>query len=202
MECRTNNYKDDKCDNNIRLAEEKDFKAIIDFLKENNPVKGYTANANLKLVYINPLLSQKSYFKELVIRNNLYNYKEEFVLYEEDKNIRGIVAFNVPQLGKQRTLPISCFIIPDDEDLISDIFEFAVRELSVNAIIEPTKIRILIVDSIKEREKLVDILENCKFQYELTLKNELGIEKNALSYVRYIPKNEGKKSSLAVEGEV
>lgn len=170
----------------IRLAEEKDFKKIVYFFKDCN-FKNNAKESELSAYFMNPLLNEKYYFSELLLRNNLYNYREESILLEEDNELKGILNLHIPQISKLMVANVSLFVLPNDENIIVDIFNFAVKELPLKAVIEPTKIRIQILDNISNKNDILKLLIQAGFIKEMKLRNELGFDKNILTYVRYIP---------------
>lgn len=171
---------------NIRLAEEKDFKKLVGFINKHDP-RNSKANDGVSMLYVNPLINNNSYFRELALRDSLYNFREEFILVEQDDEIQGMLTINIPYQGRSLSANVSFFVFPCHSEMLFDAIDFAVEQLPIHAIVAPTKLRLLVSHHGTGKENLLELITKAGFCQEIVLKNELGFDKDILSYVRYIP---------------
>lgn len=121
----------------IRFAEEKDTKKIYDFIdlkiKEN------------RIDFISPKTSI-DYYNESLIRSNLYSFMEDFIVLENNNEIKSMISFGLPNtLSKYVNLNL---VILEDKKYLSELIEFAKNNLHKMSVVEPVNINILL--SIKE----------------------------------------------------
>lgn len=111
----------------IRLADENDIEKIYTFI--NKSIISKKGNSNKLVTFTDAFINLDAY-NSLAIRFNLYNYKEEFfIVQNDDNNIKGIISFRIPD-GLSKCFSLSLMILEDRDLLMIDkIFEFAIEKL-------------------------------------------------------------------------
>lgn len=170
----------DKKQNNfiVRLAEEKDTKKIIEFIDRYRE-KGNVIKES-KNVFRNITLPD-NYYKDLIIRHNLYNFTEEFILAENNDEIKMLISFGVPT-NLSRVFSLNLILYPvENINLLKDMITFACERLPKVSLICPSKIRASIEADINSYVEWVETLKNIGFSYEISKKHEFYVDKSIVS---------------------
>lgn len=146
----------------IRLAEENDTRKISEFIEKYKVMDKSDVE---KTLFVNDKVRLNDYSK-LVVRFYLYNFKEEFIIVENNNEIESLVSIGLPK-DKSRAFTLNLMLLKDEcIDLIKEIFDFAIFELNEKSIIKPTKIRTFLSLNNKCSDFWINRLKSVGFKYE------------------------------------
>lgn len=168
----------------IRLADENDIEKIYTFI--NKSIISKKGNSNKLVTFTDAFINLDAY-NSLAIRFNLYNYKEEFfIVQNDDNNIKGIISFRIPD-GLSKCFSLSLMILEDRDLLMIDkIFEFAIEKLLSESIVIPSKIRININNGIDKFTIITNNFLKLGFSHEAIRKGEINSGDLITSLVLYL----------------
>lgn len=153
--------------NNMKIcvASEEDLENLVKFFVE------IEESSNLDIVnYINPVKNYREYTDELIVREKLFSYKEEFfVLKNNESKIKGVISVALPVTNTITVAMIGVAIMPDE--YIEESLSFIKDEIRNIAVEYVSKIKIHSIDI--EKSKFIDIAKKSCFVKEGLLKNEI-----------------------------
>jgi len=155
----------------IRLAEESDTKKILDYLEENS-VNKFTLS---KKLYINTQISDIEHFRDLNIRNNIYNFYEDYILAERNGKIETLISLGINKRSMSQVYLLNLIICKKvNREQLKNMFQLALEVLPEYSIIDPTKIRASFEEGTDYVDLWKNILQEVGFTHEAKRENELG----------------------------
>ncbi|PWX29380.1 hypothetical protein CYK93_14720 [Clostridium perfringens] len=159
----------------LTLADETSLVELKDFLEKDDKLH------NIR--YLNTTRNIKEYRDELILRQKLFMYSEEFVLLKDKNNrIAGVLSVLIPSNMKSTCSSIGIIDMP--KEFVSDSISFIVKIIKEIAVKDLSKIKYQhILDDNENKDFRKIFLEN-GFISEATLKNEYkDIDIEILSYI-------------------
>lgn len=149
----------------LSIAVEEDIRDIIEFYNSLN-----NERRSDYIYYVNHEEEESNFYNEIAIRQNLFAFKQEYILYKEDNKILGVVCIKTPESSINGTAKISYIISPKNK--ISNILEYSIENISKVSINDIDKISISSKEIIESDKEISQILISNNFIYEATLKRE------------------------------
>jgi|GEM_PF-6268754 len=161
----------------IENADENDLLELKEFVIENMD----NCKEELSL-YLNPNRMEEEYKDEVLYREKLFLFSEEFFVLSKNGIIKGVLSILIPTRQK---IPVSTFglvIMPHEN--MGHMIDFVSNILLDIAVTDISKIKFLsIVDDMQSEKIKLELLTN-NFESEAILKNELGKrDVEVLSYI-------------------
>lgn len=161
----------------IRLAEEKDTKEINAYLNKHK--KNNCINVTNR-AFVNALITPIDY-SDLMVRNNLYSFSEEFILVENEEEIEAVISVKVSN-NMSRVFVLNLLLCESlDINKLREAVKFLLIELPKRSIISPTKIRTFIGKDNVLAQYWIDIFNQLGFKYETTRNSELESGQSVIS---------------------
>ena len=154
----------------ITLATEDNFRGICSFFEDDN------INNNDRTNYLAPRSSLNEYKDEVVLREKLFSYSEEFFLLKKNDKIEGILTVVQPvnKLMPRKTTVAGLGFVSLPNEYMVEVIEFAKKltpEISVGNV---SKIKLVIAKDDATNEHVIKYFENSGFNSECILKNEIN----------------------------
>ena len=156
----------------IYRASEADFKLLNTYFEKSNVSKNDYSETKLDSTFINIYGTSRAYaawYDELILRNSLFNFSEDFYVYEDDGVIKGILGVS----GYNNYLSINVV------SLINETGWDAVFNSLVKVVLERNKhIKFEMLSSTELDGIICEKLNSLGFCVEATLKSEWIYEVN------------------------
>jgi len=171
-------------DFSISVGYEEHLPVIMDFLNSFGIPKQELYIPDDYYFYLNPILLPNQEYKDVVIRQKLFSFSEEFFILRDKNKLLGLITMGVPiiQKGKSKAGVINLIVIKKEDKIFKNLLEYILRIFPMFSIVEPTKIKFF---SEKEDKDIISHLKENGFVLEGTLKNEIGFNKNLTLYSYY-----------------
>jgi len=171
-------------DFSISVGYEEHLPVIMDFL---NSFGIHEQEYNIPddfYFYLNPILLPNQEYKDVVIRQKLFSFSEEFFILREKNKLLGLITMGVPiiQQGKTKAGVINLIVIKKEDEIFKNLLEYILRIFPMFSIVEPTKIKFF---SEKKDKDIISHLKENGFVLEGTLKNEIGFNRDITLYSYY-----------------
>lgn len=158
------------------IAQEDNLRDLESFIKLMEDVQGLQGGI---VFYKNPLITQGEY-SELVLRQKLFKFFEEFFLLRKDSEIKGMISISLPAHPKEFSAALRLVICP--EKFLSELFKYSRDYLPYLAVRHISKIEFYETDTEPVNDTLKKFLLEEGFVKEGELKNELGFGKDLVIY--------------------
>jgi hypothetical protein len=160
----------------VSIAQEDNLRNIESFIKS---MEDHLKVQEGIVFYKNPLITRGEY-SELVLRQKLFAFSEEFFLLRKDSEIKGIISISLPVHPKEFGATIKLVICP--EKFLKDLFKYSRDYLPYLVVRDVSKMEFY--DAIPEpiSKNLKGFLLEKGFKKEAELKNELGFGKDLVIY--------------------
>lgn len=131
------------------------------------------------IFYKNPLITQGEY-SELVLRQKLFAFSEEFFLLRKDSEIKGMVSISLPVHPKEFGATLRLVICP--EKFLNELFKYSRDYLPYLAVKNVSKIEFYETNTEPVSDTFKKFLLEEGFAKEGELKDELGFGKDLVIY--------------------
>lgn len=160
----------------LSIAQEENLRNIESFIKSmEDPSK-----VQERIVfYVNPLIMQGEY-SELVLRQKLFAFSEEFFLLRKDSEIKGMISISLPVHPKEFGATLRLVICP--EKFLNELFKYSRDYLLYLAVRDISKIEFYETNTVLVNDIFKKFLLEEGFAKEGELKNELGFGKDLVIY--------------------
>lgn len=149
----------------LSIAVEEDIRDIIEFYNSSNDER-----KNDYLYYISHEENESNFYSEIAIRQNLFEFIQEYILYKENNKILGVICIKTPTSNVNGTAKISSIISPENE--LSKMIKYLIENITKVSINKIDKISISSKEIIECDKKISKILISNNFEHEATLKKE------------------------------
>jgi hypothetical protein len=167
----------------LSVAQEDSLREIESFIKSTEDfiksMKDHFTIQEEVVFYKNPLIMQGEY-SELVLRQKLFAFSEEFFLLRKDSEIKGIISISLPAHPKEFGATIKLVICP--EKFLNDLFEYSRDYLPYLAVRDISKIEFYETNAEPITDNFKHFLFEKGFKEEASLQDELGFGKNLKIY--------------------
>lgn len=136
-----------------------------------------------RLTYINPIIRPNDYLSELILRQKLFNYSEEFFLLRENNKINGIITLLIP-VEKHFTVA-TIGVMDVNREYLPSMIDYIAEVIPRIAVKEITKIELQLLKDANITQLIENLIKNTGFINEGTLKHELG-EKDLCIYSYFL----------------
>jgi len=177
------------------IGQEGDLRNIEIFIKsiedQSKPQEG-------TVFYKNPLIMIGEY-SQLVLRQKLFAFSEEFFLLIKESRINGLFSFSLPSHPKEFNTILRLAICP--EEFLDDLFKYSRDYLPYLAVRDISKSELYESNLEPINESLKKFVLRVGFVKEAELKDELGFGKNLVIYSLgysqdFIDKAKGQRSKF------
>ncbi|WP_054743404.1 PqqD family peptide modification chaperone [Cellulosilyticum ruminicola] len=157
-----------------KYVEKIDEQYTISIANENEllKIKAFCLQASKanEIKYIAPTRREEDYKKEIILREKIFAYSEEFVLIKKDEEIVGMITVAIPTIQVSTVSAIGYLKVP--EDLIAPAVKFVAENIQDIAVVEISKVKMQLVEGISNVNKVIDIFIENGFEKEAVLKKE------------------------------
>lgn len=166
---------------------ENELKVIRDFIHPFFSDENGNAASSLGLYYVNPFYSKGEY-DDVVLRQKLFSYAEEFFVATQNGKITACVSIKTLPRGDSVKLAEIGVIIASKDAPIKQLFAYAIETGLVLSIRDNVKVRTVLADNIPPA--LNELLMGNGFKEEARLADELGRGKDIIYWSRIITDSE------------
>lgn len=139
-----------------RLLQDKDIEEIVDFVEEND--------INDEKIFFKDELLTEGFFKERILRDQLFNYKALIYGKYENEVLKDIMYCSIPEISTNSTA-ICLYLVSLNYN--ESFMEFVLENLKEEADGEYTKVKLIV----NCNEDFVLKLTNSGFEKELEISN-------------------------------
>lgn len=159
----------------IQLAKEDDLRGLCEFVEDNSSV-------NMDIDYLNPTRAISEYSNEMMYRQKLFSYSEEFVVIKnEEQKIVGVISVLIPVIKISSVSAVG--IMKISSDYFAEAVKFMETILPEVAVAEITKIKLQLVSG-QDPKELADKVLDLGFISEGVFQKEIGNKDiEVLSYI-------------------
>jgi len=183
----------------LYIAQEDDLRKIEKFIQTAE--KSFSGKENF-IFYKNPTVTRGEY-SELVLRQKLFAFSEEFFLLTKGPEIEGLLSISVPLYPGEFGAIIKLLICP--KRYLPELFDYSKGYFPYLAIKDVTKLKFYESGAEPIKEPLKNFVLEKGFKKEGELKNELGFGKDLIIYSLYyseefikkVKKQRGKFTQIA-----
>jgi len=129
--------------------------------------------------YKNPLIMQGEY-SELVLRQKLFAFSEDFFMLRKDSEIKGLMSISLPVHPKEFWATLRLVICP--EKFLKGLLKYSRDYLPYLAVRDVSKIGFYETNTASVNDSFKKFLLEGGFIKEAELKNKLGFEKDLMIY--------------------
>jgi hypothetical protein len=167
----------------LSVAQEDSLREIESFIKSTEDfiksMKDHFTIQEEMVFYKNPLIMQGEY-SELVLRQKLFAFSEEFFLLRKDSEIKGLMSISLPAHPKEFGAVIKLVICP--EKFLNELFKYSRDYLPYLAVRDISKIEFYETNTASVNDSFKKFLLEEGFIKEAELQDELGFGKNLEIY--------------------
>ncbi|MGB9855966.1 MAG: PqqD family protein [Caldisericum exile] len=160
----------------LSVAQEDNLRDIERFIKSMEDLSKVQEGI---VSYKNPLIMQGEY-SELVLRQKLFAFSEEFFLLRKDSKTKGMISISSPVHPKEFGATVKLVICP--EKFLNDLFKYSRDYLPYLAVRDISKIEFYETNIEPVDSFLSDFILKAGFRKEAELKDEIGFGKDLTIY--------------------
>lgn len=160
----------------LSVAQEDNLRDIESFIKSMEDLSKVQEGI---VFYKNPLIVQGEY-SELVLRQKLFAFSEEFFLLRKDSEIKGMISISLPSNPKEFGATIKLFISP--QNYLKELFKYSRDYLPYLAVKDISKIEFYETNTEPVDSFLSNFILKAGFRKEAELKDELSFGKDLIIY--------------------
>ncbi len=160
----------------LSIGQEDNLRDIENFIEFSETLSGVRREI---VFYKNPLVLSGEY-SELVLRQKLFAFSEEFFLLKRNSKIEGLMSVSVPDNLKKFGAIVKLLICP--REFLSELFRYSRNYFPYLSVRDITKLEVYELSSNRLDQFLIDFLDKEKFNVEAKLKDEAGFGNDLTIY--------------------
>ncbi len=160
----------------LSIGQEDNLRDIENFIEFSETLFGVRREI---VFYKSPLILSGEY-SELVLRQKLFAFSEEFFLLKKNSKIEGLMSISVPDNLKKFGAIVKLLICP--REFLSELFRYSRNYFPYLSVRDITKLEVYELSSNRVDQFLIDFLDKEKFNVEAKLKDEAGFGNDLIIY--------------------
>lgn len=170
----------------ITVGYESHLCQLLDFFSKVGFLNS-TVNRETYYYYCNPGLKIDQEYCDVVVRQKLFSFIEDFFILWKDDEIEGLFTINTSHLANsnRKSALVFLVIMKKEDKLFGLLLDYALKVFPFFAVANPLKVKF--ISEVKDNQ-VIDKFKQAGFVWEHSLKNEFDFDSEAFVYSYFFEK--------------